>query len=57
VNTAVFINDPDGLEIRFPAALGNTGDILTDTAFTFRFASAYYPVADLGTLAAIFTYS
>lgn len=57
MDRAVFIYDPDCLKIRFPAPLGNTGNILPDTAFTFRFTTSHHTIAYLRTLAAIFTYS
>jgi hypothetical protein len=57
MNGAVFVYYANCLKIRFPPALGNTGDILTDTAFAFCFTATDNAIADLGAFAAIFTYS
>jgi hypothetical protein len=56
-DSTVFINYTDRLKIGVPPALGQAGNILTDTAFTFGFTTTNNTVANPGALTAILTYS
>ncbi len=54
---SVLVDNADLLQVGAEFALGDSGDVLTDTAFTLGFTAPDNFLADAGAFATVFTYS